>query len=305
MAVLNRWMGIGYLGSDPEIRMTPSGQKVATFSIACTEKYTDRNGKKVEKVDWINIVAWRKLADIIEQYVKKGSQIYIEGKLTTRSWDDPQSGQKRYKTEIVATQMQMLGGKSDNGYNQDRGQQSYDQGGSSDSYNQDIPDDSDLPFQNERSIMKKCFKCGETKDLSEFYKHKQMADGHLNKCKECTINDAHNHYKKCVKSLDWVEKERKRGRDKYKKYGYRSKSSKGAKEWRERNPEKYKAHLMLNNALKYGKLKKCPCAICKSENSHAHHFDYSKPLDVRWYCPKHHSRIHRYLRYLESKIMYI
>ena len=154
MTVLNKVMLIGNLGRDPEIKMTPSGQKVATFSIATTERYTDRNGQKQEKTEWHNIVAWRKLAEIIERYVKKGSSIYIEGKLTTRSWDDPQSGQKRYKTEIVANQMQMLGGRSD-GFNQDSGRGDYNQdthqGGG---YNQDLQGqdvsgeipEGDLPF---------------------------------------------------------------------------------------------------------------------------------------------------------------
>lgn len=154
MAALNKTMHIGGLTRDPEVKMTPSGQKVATFTLACSEKWTDRNGVKQEKVEYVNFVAWRKLAEIIERYVKKGSSIYIEGKLTTRSWDDPQSGQKRYKTEIVASQMQMLGGRSD-GFNQDSGRGDYNQdthqGGG---YNQDLQgqnvsgeiEEGDLPF---------------------------------------------------------------------------------------------------------------------------------------------------------------
>lgn len=141
MASLNKVMVIGNLGRDPEIRVTPQGQKVATFSIATTERYKDRAGNQQEKTEWHNIVAWRKLADIIERYVKKGSSIYVEGKLTTRSWDDPQSGQKRYKTEIVANQMQMLGGRGDQGggFNQDTHSTDFSQA------QQDMPED-DLPF---------------------------------------------------------------------------------------------------------------------------------------------------------------
>ena len=112
MASLNKVMLIGNLGRDPEIRVTPQGQKVATFSIATTERYTHKSGEKKENTEWHNIVAWRKLAEIVESYVKKGSTVYIEGKLTTRTWDDAQTGQKRYKTEIVCSNFQMLGGGS-------------------------------------------------------------------------------------------------------------------------------------------------------------------------------------------------
>lgn len=110
MASLNKVQLIGGMTRDPEIRMTPQGQKVATFSIATSEKWNDKDGNKQESVEFHNVVAWRRLAEIIEQYTKKGSQVYIEGKLTTRSWDDAQTGQKKYKTEIKASSMQMLGG---------------------------------------------------------------------------------------------------------------------------------------------------------------------------------------------------
>ena len=110
---LNKVMLIGNLGKDPEVRSIPNGSKVANFSIATTERYTDKSGQKVEKTEWHRIVLWRGLADISERYLKKGSTVYIEGKLTTRSWD--QDGQKKYMTEIVGDQMQMLGGKSGGG----------------------------------------------------------------------------------------------------------------------------------------------------------------------------------------------
>lgn len=109
MAALNKVICIGNLGKNPEVRMTPSGAKVASFSIAITEKFKDRNGQQKETTEWVNVVLWRRQAEIAEQYLKKGSSIYLEGKLQTQSWDDPQ-GNKRYKTEIVGSHFQMLGG---------------------------------------------------------------------------------------------------------------------------------------------------------------------------------------------------
>ncbi len=114
MASLNKVMLIGNLGKDPEVRAIPSGVKVANFSIATTESYTEKHGQKVEKTEWHNIVMWRGLAEIAEKYLKKGKQIFVEGRLQTRSWDD-QTGQKKYMTEIVADNMVMLGGPRDGG----------------------------------------------------------------------------------------------------------------------------------------------------------------------------------------------
>ena len=108
MGALNKVMLIGNLGKDPEVRAIPSGVKVANFSIATTEKYKDREGQMVEKTEWHNIVMWRGLAEVAEKYLKKGSQIFVEGRLQTRSWDD-QAGVKKYMTEIVCDNMVMLG----------------------------------------------------------------------------------------------------------------------------------------------------------------------------------------------------
>jgi single-strand DNA-binding protein len=108
MGSLNKATLIGNLGKDPEVRAIPSGAKVANFSIATTESYTGKDGNKVDKTEWHNIVMWRGLAEVAEKYLRKGSQVYIEGRLQTRSWDD-QNGQKRYTTEIVADNMVMLG----------------------------------------------------------------------------------------------------------------------------------------------------------------------------------------------------
>ena len=132
MASLNKVQIIGNLGRDPEIKTIPSGQKVASFSLACSEKYTDKQGQKQEKTEWINCKAWGKLAEIIEKYVKKGSQIYVEGKIETQSFE--KDGVKKYKTEIIVNQMLMLGGKGESAPNEQPAE----------TYNQNIQDD--LPF---------------------------------------------------------------------------------------------------------------------------------------------------------------
>ena len=128
---LNKAMLIGNVGRDPEVRYLEgnNGAKVATFTLATTERYRDRNGETRENTEWHNIVTWRNTADVVEKYVRKGSQLYIEGRIRTRSWDD-QSGNKRYTTEIIADTLQLLGKKSDNpavqgGYQQP--QQTYQQ----------------------------------------------------------------------------------------------------------------------------------------------------------------------------------
>ena len=131
---LNKAMLIGNVGRDPEVRYLEgnNGAKVATFTLATTERYRDRNGEVRENTEWHNIVAWRNNADVAERFVRKGTQLYIEGRIRTRSWDD-QTGNKRYTTEIIADTLQLLGKKSDNpasqgGYQQQaQPQQSYSQ----------------------------------------------------------------------------------------------------------------------------------------------------------------------------------
>ena len=113
MASVNRVILIGNLGRDPEIRKTPSGASVCSFSIATTEKFTDKQGQKQEETEWHNIVAWNKQADIMAQYLSKGSSVYIEGKLKTQSWDD--NGQKKYKTDVVVSNFQFIGGTKQGG----------------------------------------------------------------------------------------------------------------------------------------------------------------------------------------------
>lgn len=104
---LNKVMLIGNVTRDPEVRKIPNGQTVASIGLATNRRWNDQSGQRQEQVEYHNIVVWRKLAEIVGQYVKKGSKIYIEGRLQTRSWDD-QSGAKRYKTEIVGENLIML-----------------------------------------------------------------------------------------------------------------------------------------------------------------------------------------------------
>lgn len=113
MASVNKVILVGRLGKDPEIRSTPSGTTVAKFSIATDDRYTDKAGEKQERTEWHNITAWGKLAEICGQYLRKGKLVYIEGAIRTDSWDDKETGQKKYRTEIVANQMQMLDRKGD------------------------------------------------------------------------------------------------------------------------------------------------------------------------------------------------
>ena len=105
---LNKVILIGNLGKDPEVSYTASGVAVAKFSIATNERWKDQEGNPQERTEWHNIVAWRKLAEICGQYLKKGSKVYLEGKLQTRSWDDKNTGAKRYMTEIIADDLIML-----------------------------------------------------------------------------------------------------------------------------------------------------------------------------------------------------
>lgn len=131
---------------------------------------------------------------------------------------------------------------------------------------------------------KQCFKCNETKPLSEFSKHKGMADGHLGKCKQCAIEYAKKHRLENLESVRAYD--RKRGNRQSKEY---------SKHYRKNNPEKYKAHNAVNNAIRDGKLKKGMCCEECGEierRLHAHHDNYSKPLQVKWLCPGCHKQHH-------------
>jgi single-strand DNA-binding protein len=107
MLGVNKVILIGNLGKDPELRYTPGGQPTASFTLATTERWNDKNGQRQERTEWHNIVAWGRLAELVSQYLKKGRAAYVEGRITNRSWDD-RDGNKKYKTEIVASQVQFL-----------------------------------------------------------------------------------------------------------------------------------------------------------------------------------------------------
>lgn len=140
---LNKAMIIGNLTRDPETRTTPSGQTVTSFAVATNLVWTDASGEKQKKVEYHNIVAWRKLADICAQYLKKGNKVYVEGRLQTREWEG-QDGAKRQRTEIVADNMIMLDTKSSTGAG------SYTRTSNDDSSQPEPPtnDDQDIRVEN-------------------------------------------------------------------------------------------------------------------------------------------------------------
>jgi single-strand DNA-binding protein len=106
---VNKVILVGNVGKDPEIRYTPSGIPVGKFSLATNERFKDKNGEFQERTEWHNIVAWQRLAEIVGEYVSKGSKLYVEGKIQTSSWEDRQSGERKYRTEILARDLLLLG----------------------------------------------------------------------------------------------------------------------------------------------------------------------------------------------------
>jgi single-strand DNA-binding protein len=110
---VNKVILIGNLGKDPELKYTPSGTPVAKFSLATNERFKDKDGQWQDRTEWHNITAWARTAEIAGEYLKKGGKVYIEGSLRTHSWDDKQSGQKKYMTEIVVNDMVLLGGRGE------------------------------------------------------------------------------------------------------------------------------------------------------------------------------------------------
>lgn len=164
MASVNKVILVGNLGADPQIQTFQNGGKIANISVATTDRWTDRNtGEQREATEWHRVVFSDRLADIVAQYLRKGSQVYVEGSLRTRKWQDPQTGQDRYTTEIKAQSMQMLGSREQgqqqashpqNGYQQGYGQgyqgqqyaqQGYPQPQSMPPQGQGVSDD-DMPF---------------------------------------------------------------------------------------------------------------------------------------------------------------
>lgn len=144
MAGLNKVTLIGNLGKDPEVKHLDSGAVVANFSMATTESYIDKSGNKVDQTEWHNIVFWRKQAEIAEKYLSKGKQVYVEGKIRTRSWDD-KDGNKRYTTEILGDRFIILGRKDDD-VNNNTNKPSSDVSSSQSNDSEEDKGDDDLPF---------------------------------------------------------------------------------------------------------------------------------------------------------------
>ncbi|HSA91431.1 MAG TPA: single-stranded DNA-binding protein [Terriglobales bacterium] len=112
---VNKAILLGNLGRDPEVKYTPNGTAVARFTVATNERYKDKSGQWQDRTEWHNVVAWQRTAEIAGEYLKKGRSVYIEGRIQTRSWDDKQTGQKKYMTEIVASDLVLLGGREAGG----------------------------------------------------------------------------------------------------------------------------------------------------------------------------------------------
>jgi single-strand DNA-binding protein len=112
---VNKVILIGNLGKDPEVKYTPQGTPVAKITLATNERYKDKDGNWQDRTEWHNVVLWQRLAEIAGEYLKKGGKVYIEGRLQTRSWDDKQTGQKKYMTEVVANDLVLLGGRGEGG----------------------------------------------------------------------------------------------------------------------------------------------------------------------------------------------
>ncbi len=153
---VNKVILLGNVGKDPEIKSTTSGVAVATFSIATSERFKDKTGNWQDRTEWHNLVAYQRTAEIIRDYVKKGSKLYVEGRLQTSSWDDKTTGQKKYKTEIIVSDLSLLSGRgegeggagSSGGGNYSRSNTaSFDQSAPAQDYSQttEITDD-DIPF---------------------------------------------------------------------------------------------------------------------------------------------------------------
>ena len=158
---VNKVFLLGNVGKDPEIRSTAGGMTVASFSLATADRAKDAQGNWADKTEWHNIVCFQRTAEVVRDYVKKGSQVLIEGKIQTRSWDDKASGEKKYKTEILCNELTLLGGKSEGGSggggSYAKASSSSSSSGASSSYDQrtpaSVPDygdagitDDDIPF---------------------------------------------------------------------------------------------------------------------------------------------------------------
>ncbi|MGD0647118.1 MAG: single-stranded DNA-binding protein [Acidobacteriaceae bacterium] len=152
---VNKVFLLGNVGKDPEIRTTPGGMTVASFSLATAERAKDAQGNWADKTEWHNLVAFQRTAEIVRDYVKKGTQVFIEGKIQTRSWDDKESGQKKYRTEILINELSLLGGgagrseggeRSSGGYSSSRPSSSTPVPTPSNDYADQGITDEDIPF---------------------------------------------------------------------------------------------------------------------------------------------------------------
>lgn len=154
---VNKVLLLGNVGKDPEIRSTAGGMTVASFSLATADRQKDAQGNWTDKTEWHNLVCFQRTAEIVRDYVKKGTQLFIEGKLQTRSWDDKESGQKKYKTEILVNELTLLGSKGEGGGSSSSGSGSGYSKSNTASYDQRTPasqpdyadvgiTDDDIPF---------------------------------------------------------------------------------------------------------------------------------------------------------------
>ena len=154
---LNRVQLIGNLGKDPEVKYTPQGTPVAKLTIATNERYKDKEGQWQDRTEWHNVVLWQRLAEIAGEYLKKGGKVYIEGRLQTRSWDDKQTGQKKYMTEVVGSDLILLGGRGESGGGDSAGGSRGASAGGGNNFDQRTPEpepaaasspisDEDIPF---------------------------------------------------------------------------------------------------------------------------------------------------------------
>ncbi len=156
-------------------------------------------------------------------------------------------------------------------------------------------DDASLSADGEAT--KTCFRCHRKLPLTEFYRHKGMLDGHLNKCKECARRDAHEHRAKNVERFRQSDRARANApsrvaaRKRWQEQN-RDRSAIIKRRWISRNPIKRRAHIIVWNTIRSGRLSRQPCAVCGNTKAHAHHPDYAKPLDVIWLCSKHHAEWH-------------
>src|SRR5690348_12294171 len=152
---VNKVILIGNLGKDPEVKYTPQGTAVAKITLATNERYKDKGGEWQDRTEWHNVVLWQRQAEIAGEYLKKGSKVYVEGRLQTRSWDDKQTNQKKYMTEVVASDLILLGGRGEGGGDFSGGSRASSSG--SNNFDQRVPEhepaaasgpitDEDIPF---------------------------------------------------------------------------------------------------------------------------------------------------------------